>query len=85
MTLILTFCIGTPHVAEIKKEKEKGFKGYVKEFKEGILEIKKDKFTKIFVFIAPLINFSFSAVFSVVITYVFLEILKIGWQQQESA
>lgn len=78
LTLILTFCIGTPHVAEIKKEKEKGFKGYVKEFKEGILEIKKDKFTKIFVFIAPLINFSFSAVFSVVITYVFLEILKIS-------
>ena len=65
LTLILTFCIGTPYVAEIKKEKEKGFKGYVKEFKEGILEIKKDKF-------------SFSAVFSVVITYVFLEILKIS-------
>ena len=78
ITLILTFCINTPYTAEIKKEKEKGSKSYTREFKEGIAEINKDKFAKIFVIVATLINFSFSAVFSVVITYVFLEVLKIS-------
>lgn len=78
VTVILNFFINTPYSTSIKKENVKGFNGYVKEFKEGILELKKDKFAKIFVIVAPLINFSFSAVFSVVITYLFLEIFKVS-------
>lgn len=76
--IILNFFINTSRFTSVKKENVKGFKGYIKDFKEGILELKKNKFAKKFVIIAPLINFSFSAVFSVVITYLFLEIFKIN-------
>ena len=78
LSFTLTFFIGTPHALETKKEKEKGFIGYIREFKEGIAELNNNKFAKIFVIVAPLINFSFSAVFSVVITYVFLEVFKVS-------
>lgn len=78
LTLVLNFFVDTPYSTNIKKENSKGFRGYAKEFREGILELKRNKFTKIFVIVAPLVNFSFSAVFSVVITYLFLEVFRIS-------
>ena len=75
-SLILNFFIETPYADELKEKKSKGIKSFVSEFIEGIDELRKDRFTKIFVIVAPLINFSFSAIFSVVITYVFLKVFK---------
>lgn len=78
LTMMLNFFIYTPYASEKRGNKGRGFKSYIVEFKEGVIELKKDKFAKIFVIVAPLINFSFSAVFSVIITYVFLEVFCIS-------
>lgn len=75
-SLILNFFIETPYADELKEKNSKGIKSFFSEFVEGINELRKDRFSKIFVIVAPLINFSFSAIFSVVITYVFLEVFK---------
>ncbi len=75
-SLILNFFIETPYADELKEKKSKGIKSFISEFIEGINELRKDRFSKIFVIVAPLTNFSFSAIFSVVITYVFLEVFK---------
>lgn len=77
-SLILNFFIDTPYATKIKEKKQGGFKVYFLEFIEGIQELKKNQFAKIFVVVAPVINFSFSAIFSVVITFVFLEIFKVN-------
>lgn len=78
ITMILNFRIDTPYASDKECKKISGFRSYILEFKEGVEELRKDKFTKIFVIVAPLVNFSFSAVFSVVITYVFLEVFCIS-------
>lgn len=78
LAMVLNFFIDTPYASEIKENKVGGFKNYFLEFKEGLEELGRNKFAKIFVIVAPLINFSFSAIFSVVITYVFLEVFSIS-------
>lgn len=78
ITMILNFSINTPFSSKKISTSKNGFKTYFIEFMEGIEELRKDKFAKIFVLVAPLINFSFSAVFSVVITFVFLEVFQIS-------
>lgn len=77
-SLILNFFIDTPFAYEVQEKKPAGIKSFLTEFIEGIHELRKDKFSKLFVIVAPLINFSFAAVFSVVITYVFLEVFEIS-------
>lgn len=78
LAMVLNFFIDTPYASDKKEHKVGGFKNYFLEFKEGLEELGRNKFAKIFVIVAPLINFSFSAVFSVVITYVFLEVFSIS-------
>lgn len=78
MSFPLKFLIQTPFAVEKLSKKKEGFSSYIKEFLEGIKEIRKNHFAKIFVIIAPVINFSFSAVFSIVITYLFLEVFEIS-------
>ena len=78
VALALLFFIDTPYASPRKEKSSGGIKTYLSEFLEGVRELKKNRFAKIFVLVAPLINFSFSAIFSVVITYVFLEVLGTG-------
>ena len=78
LCLILTFCIETKYASARSSEKTKGMKSYRKEFQEGLKELKKDRFAVVFVLVAPLVNFSFSAVFSVIISYVFLDIFQLS-------
>ena len=78
LCLILTFCIETKYASARSSEKTKGMKSYRKEFQEGLKELKKDKFAVVFILVAPLVNFSFSAVFSVIISYVFLDIFQLS-------
>lgn len=78
ISTILNFMINTPYSSNKKPSNTKGFSGYITDFKEGINQLRKDRFARVFVIVAPLINFSFSAVFSVVITYVFLELFNIN-------
>ncbi len=70
----LNIFIKTPNASPLVKHESSNVKQYWVEFKEGIEELKKDKFIKNFVFISPVINLSFSAVFNVVITFLLLEI-----------
>ena len=78
VALALLFFIDTPYASLREEKSSGGIKTYLSEFLEGVRELKKNRFAKIFVLVAPLINFSFSAIFSVVITYVFLEVLGTG-------
>lgn len=78
VALALLFFIDTPYASPREEKSSGGIKTYLSEFLEGVRELKKNRFAKIFVLVAPLINFSFSAIFSVVITYVFLEVLGTG-------
>ena len=65
LAMVLNFFINTPYASNKKENKVGGFKNYFLEFKEGLEELGRNKFAKIFVIVAPLINFSFSAVFSI--------------------
>lgn len=78
LSFLLNFKIRTQFATEIEKKGVTGIKTYYREFKEGVDVIKNDPIIRLFMFIPPLINFSFDAVFSVVITYVFLEVFKLS-------
>lgn len=77
LTFILNFFIKTPFAVKVNHDEKNSFKSYFTDFKDGLLELSKNKFAKVFVVVAPLINFSFDAVCSVIITYVFLEVFKL--------
>ncbi|MDO5755364.1 MAG: MFS transporter [Tissierellia bacterium] len=77
ISFALKFLIRTPYQASQKKEIEKK-NSFLKEFKEGLDIIKKDSFIRLFVVIAPLINFGFSVVFQVLMTYLLLEVYQVN-------
>lgn len=78
ISVLLNIFIKTPY--ETKKEKTQiySFKVYIEEFTQGLNIIRDNKFARVFIVVAPMINFSFSAIFSVVITYLFLHVFDIG-------
>lgn len=51
---------------------------YWRDFVEGLQVLKKLPFIRRFLWIAPLINFSFASVFSISITYLFLEVYQVS-------
>lgn len=79
LTTSLNFFIKTPFSKiNSKSDSNNPFRQFLLDFKEGLIEIKNDKFLKRLVIVLPIIDFNFSAVFQVVITYMLLEMYNIN-------
>lgn len=77
ISFLLAYGIQTPYYTPPEKKEKRTFFG---DFTAGLQIIKKHAFLSKFIFIAPIMNFFFSSVFSVVVAYIFLVSFKIGEQ-----
>lgn len=73
----LNFFIKTPYRTETPAEEAKKVR-FWSDFREGIKVLRNNPFLRVFVLVTPLMTFSFSAVFSVTITHLLLEIYKVS-------
>lgn len=69
ISFIFNYGIKTPYYTPPEKKEQHGF---FSDFTAGLHIIKGDAFLSKFIFIAPLMTFFFSSVFSVVVAYLFL-------------
>lgn len=77
ISYFLAYGIRTPYYTPPEKKEKHTF---FRDFTAGLQIIKEHAFLSKFIFIAPIMNFFFSSVFSVVVAYVFLVSFKIGEQ-----
>lgn len=78
LTTILNFFIKTPYETKIDEKKTNSIKSYWKDFIDGIREMNSDRLIKNLAIVVPFLNFSFAAVFTVVISYLFIELYGIS-------